>query len=51
MLEQTIFTKVIKNVKLGGLGRETQRCIKRGVGEQALKVRAAEFASLKLENI
>ncbi len=39
-----LFTKPIRNAKLSGLARETQRSIKRGSKSQALKVRVAEFA-------
>ncbi len=43
--------KSLTNVKLGGLVREIWRFIKRGGGAQALEVRAAEFAWLKVENV
>jgi hypothetical protein len=49
MLKQKVFTKVIKNTKLGGLGIETQRSIKSWGGVRLLKVRVSEFATLKVE--
>ncbi len=43
--------KSLTNVMLGGLVRETWGFIKRGGGAQALEVRVAEFAWLKVENV
>jgi len=42
MLKQKIFTRIIKNAKLEGLGRENYYSFTRGFGAQALKVRVAE---------